>query len=618
VSEVKTDSARRLAIPNNLLVAVILAVPGYLAGRWLGDSFQLKDDLNTGVLLGYTLASIGFLVGLGFLNYPLSRLFGRPVRHLHKSTAGTGVGRYFGLSFDHKVIGIQYLTTILLMMLVGGIGAMFVRTNLLQPSPPIFPPNQYLTMVGLHSVMMIFMASAAIVGPFGNFLVPIMIGSRRMAFPRLEALSFWLVPPAVVILLASVFWGGFNTGWTGYTPLSEQAGQGMDSYIVGFGLIGIAIFISGLNMLTTITMLRAPGMTWSRLPIFVWGVFATSILGTFAAPVLAAALVMQSLDRTLNTSFFLASNGGSPYLWENLFWFFGHPEVYIFILPAFGIVMELLPHFARKPLWGYKMAVAGLLGVATLSWFVWQHHLFVSGIAPILRPFYMLSTEMISIPTGIVFLVAFGTLWRARIWMTVPMLFCLGFLFNFLLGGISGVYLSDVPTDVTLHGSYFSMAHFHYTIVGGEIFAIMAAVYYWFPKMTGRMLNATLGKVHFWWMFVSFNLAFFPLFLAGLFDMPRRVNTYSPSLQGLNEWVSIWAYLLFASMLLFAANVIYSWFFRFETAPANPWNARALEWQVATPVPANNFDRIPNITGGPYDYGVPDALPVADLEPAPV
>ena len=259
MSEVKTDSARRLAIPNNLLVAVILAVPGYLAGRWLGDSFQLKDDLNTGVLLGYTLASIGFLLGLGFLNYPLSRLFGRPVRHLHKSTAGTGVGRYFGLSFDHKVIGIQYLTTILLMMLVGGIGAMFVRTNLLQPSPPIFPPNQYLTMVGLHSVMMIFVASAAIVGPFGNFLVPIMIGSRRMAFPRLEALSFWLVPPAVVILLASVFWGGFNTGWTGYTPLSEQAGQGMDSYIVGFGLIGIAIFISGLNMLTTIIMLRAPG-----------------------------------------------------------------------------------------------------------------------------------------------------------------------------------------------------------------------------------------------------------------------------------------------------------------------------------------------------------------------
>jgi cytochrome c oxidase subunit 1 len=279
--------------------------------------------------------------------------------------------------------------------------------------------------------------------------------------------------------------------------------------------------------------------------------------------------------------------------------------------------MELLPHFARKPLWGYKMAVVGLLGVATLSWFVWQHHLFVSGIAPILRPFYMLSTEMISIPTGIVFLVAFGTLWRARIWMTVPMLFCLGFLFNFLLGGISGVYLSDVPTDITLHGSYFSMAHFHYTIVGGEIFAIMAAVYYWFPKMTGRMLNATLGKVHFWWMFASFNLAFFPLFLVGLFDMPRRVNTYAPSLQGLNDWVSIWAYLLFASMLLFAANVIYSWFFRFELAPANPWNARSLEWQVATPVPPNNFDRVPTITAGPYDYGVPDARPVADLGTAP-
>jgi cytochrome c oxidase subunit 1 len=471
----------------------------------------------------------------------------------------------------------------------------------------------------MHSVMMIFVASAAIVGPFGNFFVPLMIGTNRMAFPRLEALSFWLVPPAIVILLAAPIFGGFQTGWTGYTPLAEQAGEGFDSYIVGFALIGLALVVSGINMLTTIICLRAPGMTWTRLPIFVWGVLSASILGTFAAPVLGAALVMQALDRTMNTTFYVSSKGGSPYLWQNLFWFFGHPEVYIFILPAFGIVLELIPHFARKPLWGYRTAVVGLLGVTLLSWFVWQHHLFVSGIAPVLRPFFMLSTELISIPTGIVFLVAFGTLWRAKISMTVPMLFCLGFLFNFLIGGISGVFLSDVPSDVTLHGSYFSMAHFHYTIVGGEIFAIVAAIYYWFPKMTGKMLNQTLGKVHFWWMFVAFNLTFMPLFAAGLLDMPRRVSTYALNLQGLNDWVSISAYLLFSSMVFFAGIVIWGWFFSPEVAPADPWHVRSMEWQLPTPLPRRNFARIPTFSGPPYDYGSGTPAPKIEpgAEPAP-
>jgi cytochrome c oxidase subunit 1 len=508
----------------------------------------------------------------------------------------------------------------LMAMLFGGIGAMLIRTNLLDPTTPIFPPDKYLVLVSMHSVMMVFVASAAIVGPFGNFFVPLMIGSNRMAFPRLEALSFWLVPPAIVILLASPILGGFQTGWTGYTPLSEQASAGFDSYIVGFTLIGLALVVSGINMLTTIIALRAPGMTWTRLPIFVWGVFSASILGTFAAPVLAAALSMQALDRTMNTTFFISSGGGSQYLWENLFWFFGHPEVYIFILPAFGIVMELIPHFSRKPLWGYRTAVVGLLGVTLLSWFVWQHHLFVSGIAPALRPFYMLSTEMISIPTGIVFLVAFGTLWRARISMTVPMLFMLGFLFNFLIGGISGVFLSDVPSDVTLHGSYFSMAHFHYTIVGGEIFAIVGAVYYWFPKMTGKWLNQTLARIQFWWMFIAFNLAFMPLFAVGLLDMPRRVSTYAFNLQGLNDWVSIWAYVLFASMVFFALIVIWGWFFNPATAPADPWGVRSIEWQLPTPLPRQNFARIPVFTRPPYDYGgetVPRPLIEPGAEPAP-
>ncbi len=606
-------SERRLTIPNNLVTAVLFAIPAYFAGVWVGNVFGLVDDQNTGVILGYVFATAAFLIGIGFLNYPLARITGSSVTPITEVEPDHGLGRYLRLSLDHKVIGLQYLFTILIMLLLGGIGAMMIRSSLLVPDSSITPPGQYVALIGLHSVMMIFITSAVIVGPFGNYLVPLMIGARRMAFPRLEALSFWLVPPAAVILAVATFWGGFPTGWTGYPPLSEQAGQGMDSYIVGFGLIALALVTSGVNMLATIITLRAPGMTWTRLPIFVWGIFTTSILGMLAAPVLAAAIVMLAMDRSVQTSFFLSSNGGSNYLWQNLFWFFGHPEVYIFILPAFGIVMEIVPHFARKPLWGYRTAVVGLFGVALLSWFVWQHHLFVSGIAPVLRPFYMLSTELISIPTGIIFLVVLGTMWRARIWFSVPMLFCMGFLFNFLIGGISGVYLSDVPTDVTLHGSYFSMAHFHYTIMGGEIFGLMAAVYYWLPKMTGRMMSQTIGRLHFWWMFIAFNSTFFPLFIIGLLNMPRRVSAYDPALQGLNIWVSISAFFLFGSMLLFAANLVYSLAFNSRVALMNPWHARSLEWQVPTPVPAHNFDRVPLIVAGPYDYGMPNARPVADF-----
>jgi cytochrome c oxidase subunit 1 len=286
-------------------------------------------------------------------------------------------------------------------------------------------------------------------------------------------------------------------------------------------------------------------------------------------------------------------------------------------LPGFGIVLEILPVFARKPLWGYRLAVAGMLGVAFLSFMVWQHHLFVSGMNAGLRPFYMLTTELISIPTGFIFLNAIGTLWRGRIHYTVPMMFALAFFWNFLLGGLSGVFLSDVPSDVTTHGSYFVMAHFHYTIMGGLVFAFFGGVYYWGPKMFGFELNHTLGKIHFWMMFVFFNLTFAPLFAAGFLGMPRRVSSYNPSLQGLNIFVSVSAYLLGFSMLVFIANLIYSYGFARIRAPQNGWRSRGIEWQLPTPVPVHNFDRIPVINSGPYEYGVPDAPPVGDFGGAP-
>ncbi len=608
----------------NLLTAVILGVGGYYLGWWIGHlingpSFEYEsatDENDVALLLAYFFGVIGFLIGLGFANYPVSRLLGRPASLREKESEG--IGRYFGLCTDHKVVGMQYMVGIGVFFFVGGVNAMLIRAELLHPVPTFVGPGQYLSLVGMHGTMMMGMMTSGVLGPFANYFVPLMIGSRRMAFPRIESLTFWLLMAAGFILVSTIFFGGFPTGWTGYEPLNDEAVMGMDSYICFFALVGISMALLGMNMIATIATMRAPGLTWSRLPIFVWSVFATAILMVLAAPTLIAVLLMAALDRTINTSFFITGGGGSSYLFENLFWFFGHPEVYVLALPGFGIVLELLPVFTRKPLWGYRLAVSGMLGVTLLSFFVWQHHLFVSGINADLRPFYMLSTEIISIPTGFIFLCVMGTLWKSRISFTVPMLFCLAWTFNFLIGGLSGVVLSDVPTDTSLHGSFFVMAHFHYTIMGGLIFSFFAAIYYWVPKMTGLRFNERLAKWHFWLMFVAFNSTFLPLFALGLKGMPRRVSTYEPSLQGLNVWVSISAFVLGFSMLIFLFNAVYSLIFARKRAEANPWHSKSIEWQLPTPVPVNNFEQIPVFDSDPYDYGTPVQLDGGGGQPAAV
>ncbi len=602
-------AARRL-IGFNLLTGIVLGVGGWYAG-WFGahalgtsGSLDFINDVDyneLSVFMAYIGGVLGFLVGLGFFNYPFARLRGYPPSLREKETGGWS--RYFGLCTDHKVVGIQYLWGIGLFFFIGGVNAMLIRTELLRPTTQVFPAGTYLTIVGLHGTMMMGIMSSAILGPFANYFVPILIGARRMAFPRIEALTFWLLMSAGAILTTTIFFGGFPTGWTGYPPLETQASAGMDCYILFFALVGISMTLLGLNMIATILTMRAPGLTWTRLPIFVWGVISTAALMVLAAPVLVATLAMGAFDRAINTTFFVAGGGGSNYLYENLFWIFGHPEVYILALPGFAVVLELLPVFSRKPLWGYRLAVAGLLGVTILSWMVWQHHLFVSGINADLRPFYMLSTELISIPTGFTFICGMMTIWRGHIRFTVPMLFCLGWFFNFLIGGLSGVFLSDVPSDVTTHGSFFSMAHFHYTIMGGLIFTFFAAVYYWVPKMTGYEFNERLGKIHFWTMFVFFNSTFAPLFAAGFLGMPRRVVTYPLNLQFINDWVSVSAFLLGISMLVFLYNLVWSQAFKKTAAEANPWGSRSIEFQLPSPVPVHNFDRIPTFTSDPYGYG---------------
>jgi cytochrome c oxidase subunit 1 len=614
VTHIKRNAPLAGLVGYSVLTAVVLAIVGYIAGHAVGmvianhSNAELNpggtDQADIAILLGMLGAIIGWVGGLGFFRYPVKRIFGFSTG-LHEGQ-DSGVWRYFRLCTDHKVVAMQYLVATLFFFFVAGLNAMFIRTELTSDNATLFPAGNYLTLVGLHGTMMLTMMSAGVIGPLGNWLVPIMIGSRRMAFPRIESLTMWLTVLAGFVLLSATLLGGFPTGWTGYAPLSDQARAGIDAYLVSFLLIGISLVLVGINIIVTIVTMRAPGLTWNRLPLFVWSMLATSILAVLAAPVLAAALYMTMSDRSIESTFFVSSSGGSPLLWDELFWFFGHPEVYILALPGFGIVLEILPVFARKPIWGYRLAVAGMFGVALMSFMVWQHHLFMSGINANLRPFYSFTTELISIPTGVIFLNGMGTLWRARIRFTVPMLFCLAFFFNFLIGGLSGVFLSDVPSDVVTHGSFFVMAHFHYTIMGGLVFALMAGIYYWLPKMTGFNLNQTLGKIHFWTMFVFFNLTFFPLFAAGLLGMPRRVTAYNPSLHTLNVFVSIMAFCLGLSMLLFLGNLVWSMIFKRERASDNPWASKSIEWQIPTPVPAHNFDTIPTITADPYGYGFPD------------
>jgi len=609
----------RPAVHTGLLGAVV----GYLIGNWLGHLVQstsanfaqgLSDTRDWPVVLGYLFGTVGWLAGLGVFNDIFRLMAGKPLPDIEHAPAG-GLAKYFRYTLDHKVVGIQYLFGMIVYFLTGGLFAMAIRTELLSPTNHIMSASSYLMVVGEHSTMMMMMMSSVVLGPFGQYFAPIMIGSKRMAFPRLEALGFWLTPPAYVVLLSSILWGGFPTGWTGYAPLNVQATPGMDGYAVAFGLMGISMILAGFNIIVTYINYRAPGMRWSRLPMFVWSMFTVSFLQVLAVPVLIAGFYIMITDRTAQTAFYVNQLGGSSYLYQNLFWFFGHPEVYILALPGFGVVAEILPVFARKPLFAYKVGAAGMFGVALLSFFVWQHHLFDSGINPDMRPLFMLTTELISIPTGFIYLVALGTLWKAKIRFEVPMLFALGLYFNFLIGGITGVFLSDVPADTTEHGSFFVTGHFHYTIMGGLIFAFFGGIYYWVPKMLGVELNKTLGKIHFWMMFIFFNSTFLPFFALGLLGMPRRVFEYALNLEGLNRWASVSAFLLGSSFLVFLWNFIWSTGFARKKAAANPWNARGLEWQISSPPPPENFAHIPVVLSGPYEYGVKDAPPVADLNP---
>ncbi|HZU70801.1 MAG TPA: cbb3-type cytochrome c oxidase subunit I [Ktedonobacteraceae bacterium] len=571
------------------------------------DMVPNDDAVTVSVYLGWLLF---FFIGIGAFNGIFKWGFGRHeptfAEEMELAGKGQGLWRYFRWTTDHKVVGMQYLFTVLIMFFLGSMGAFMIRLEQSRPGAIFFDPSTYNTIVGMHGMLMIATTIIMVSGPFGNFILPIMIGARDMAFPRLNALSYWLLFTAIPIFLSTVFLGGFPTGWTGYAPLSvQELTPGMDAYCFLILVFATSTTVAAMNIVTTVLVMRTKGMTWGRLPIFVWGVVLSVILSLTAFPSFIVSQIMVVMDRVFNTSFFLAASGGSNWLYEHLFWFMGHPEVYVIALPALAVAAEVTTVFTRKPLFGYRFMLSGLIGIAVLSVIVWGHHLYTSGSENALAAPYMLDTELISIPTGVFFLCMVGTFWRGKVWATVPLLFVCGLLVNFVIGGITGIYLADLPTDEILHGGMFVTAHFHFTIVGSMVFGFFAGFYYWFPKMVGKRLDPLLGRLHFWLFEIGFVGTFGALFYAGLQGEPRWSANVAPPFATANTIASLFAILIAASVFVAAYNVILT-LVRGEPAAADEWGAKTLEWTVPTPVPLENFEgELPVVTSLPYDYGSP-------------
>jgi cytochrome c oxidase subunit 1 len=568
----------------------------------------------------------------------------------HPHSEKKGIMHYLW-SYDHKMIGLQYLWTAFLFFLVGGALAMAVRYQLGFPnhSVPLIGrflpstlasddgtiiPGGYNMLVTMHATIMVFfVVMPLLIGAFGNYLIPLKIGAGDMAFPLLNEVSYWLYVISGFFILAAFFapGGAPGTGWTAYAPLSAVAAYNQTQ--VGQSLWCIAIFINGLasiagatNYITTIITMRAPGMTMFRLPLTVWSLLITSILLIFAVPVLSAAAAMLFFDLNLGTSFFKPAGGGQPLLWQHLFWFFGHPEVYIMILPAMGLASEIMPVFARKPVFGYKAMVYAMASIGLLGFIVWGHHMFVSGMNLTLSATFAVSTMVIAVPSGIKTFNWLGTVWKGSIEYTVPMCFTLAFVSMFVIGGLSGIFMASTPVDLFVHHTYFIVAHFHYVLFGGSLFAIFAGIYFWFPKMFGRMMDPTLGMIHFVATFLFFNLTFFPMHNLGLGGMMRRiadptVYEHLRQLQPLNVICTIGAFGLGLSTLVFFVNLFYS-IFKGPQAPDNPWLATTLEWTISSPPGHGNFPITPIVYNGPYEYSVPgmdkDYLPQNEKAPVNV
>jgi len=575
----------------------------------------------------------------------------------HGHHASPGFFYTYVWSTDHKMIAKQFLITTLIFFMFGGLLAMGVRYQLAWPNTPmpifgklfsedgILQPQQYNMLFTMHASVMIFLVIIPILnGAFANFVIPLQIGADDMAFPRLNAASYWAVWPAAGLFLASfvVEGGASGAGWTGYPPLSDLVSAqspvnlGQTFWVAGVFLIGLSSIMGAINYATTIIKMRAPGMTMFRMPLTVWALFINAILAIFATPVLGAAMLMLLSDRILGTSFFVPAGtvvsdvvqaragGGQVILWQHLFWFYSHPAVYIMILPAMGITSDVIAVFARKPVFGYRPMVYSICGIAGLGFIVWAHHMFQSGMNPYLAMGFMVSTMMIALPSAIKVFNWLGTVWGGQISFTTPMLNALAFVSMFIIGGLSGLFMAATPVDMYIHDTYYIVGHIHYVLFGGTTFGVFAGVYFWFPKMFGRKMHEGLGQAHFWLSFIFFNGVFFTMHILGAEGMPRRIADpysyqYLRHLQPMNQMMTWSAFALGATQLIFMWNFFWS-MFRGEKAGRNPWNANTLEWSAPSPPPHGNFEKVPTVYRGPYEYSVPgveqDFIP-QDSPPVP-
>jgi cytochrome c oxidase subunit 1 len=598
-----------------LLVTVIRAILGLPAWAWnpTGNQYGFSEPAW---VLGALLSAAAFLLGVGVLTDWLKLMNGQETPEHPTDAFASGWKRYLSVSYDHKAIGVQYGITSIIILGLGGIFALTFRTELVQAGMQVLTLDQYNTVMSLHGIVMIVGILLG-VGAMSNYLVPLMIGANDMAFPRLNAFAYWVNVPASVLLVSTLFLGGFDTGWTGYPPLSAKAPLGMDMFFLAVYIAGLSSILGSLNVIATTMRMRAKGMSYFRMPIFVWTALATALIGLTATQLIGLSFQMVLFERLFGMGFFTPALGGDPILFQHLFWFYSHPAVYVFVLTGLGVISELLPVFSRKPLFGYRWVALSSFGIAIVGFLVWAHHMFTSGMSAYLRIPFMYTTLLVAIPTGVKFFSWVATIWEGKLSFETPMLFALGAVSIFLLGGLSGPPNATVATDLHLQDTYWIVGHFHATMFGGFLFPFFAAIYYWYPKITGRMYNEKLGKLHFYLMLPAFYVQSLVQMQIGLLGMRRRIGDYDPSL-GIDPQqllITIAAYAIFISVLIAVYNLIYS-AARGPVAERNPWRSRSPEFMLPSPIPLHNYAQAFEVVGEPYDYGKPGAYVSIDPDRA--
>jgi len=582
-----------------VLGAILLTGIRYLMGLSLFGPFIFTEPAW---VFGAFLGVLAFIAGSGIAHDWF--LWAKGEETPEHRPDPPGWEKYINVSLDHKVIGIQYTVTSLFLLVFGGSLALVFRSELAQPGLQFLTLQWYNSLMSLHGIGMIIGILVG-VGGVMNYLLPLLIGAKDMAFPRLNAFSYWIAVPGVVLLISSLAFGGFETGWTGYPPLSTRGPLGTQMFFLGVYAAGWSSILGGLNLIATTLRMRAKGMTAFRMPILVWATMATSIITLTATQLIGLSFQLVLFERVLGMGFFDPAKGGNPILFQHLFWFYSHPAVYVFVLPGLGVISELLPVFVRKPLYGYRWIAMSSLGIALVGFLVWAHHMFASGMNQYLQVPFMYSTLLVAVPTGVKFFSWVATAWKGKIDFPTPMLFVLGGIVVFLLGGLSGPPNATVATDLHLTDTYFIVGHFHDTIFGGYVFPFFAAIYYWFPKATGRRMSEKLGKLHFWIMTPAFLVLTLDMMRVGLLGMRRRIADYDPALgfTGYHEVMTVAGFLIALSVLIFVINFVRS-IKHGEPAPGNIWNSRSPEWQVPSPLPVENYERPIEVVGEPYDYGL--------------